>query len=111
MSEHKHEKHQNKYVHCEFVTQCKDTFDAHRKENHKYSCDKCLLTSKDDWTNKIHICKVDINNPTFGDFYTKEWLDHNGCNAIYNIMKMSFGSIVINAGVKSFPVIGLHFTG
>jgi hypothetical protein len=85
LSEHKHEKHQHKCVHCEFETHYKDTFDAHRKDNHKYSCDKCLLTSKDDWKHQIHICKVDITNPTFGDFYTKEWLDHNGCNAIYSL--------------------------
>ena len=85
LSEHKHKQHQHKCVYCEFETQNKDTFDAHRKDNHIYSCDKCLLTLKDDWKHQIHICKVDITNPTFGDFYTKEWLDHNGCNAIYSL--------------------------
>ena len=30
-----------------------------------------------------HICKLEITNPTFESFYTKNWLDRNGCNAIY----------------------------
>ena len=27
---------------------------------------------------------MNINNPTFRDLHTKEWLDQNGCNAIYS---------------------------
>ena len=44
---------------------------------------KCQHISKNNEKHTNHTCKVYIRNPTFETFYTKEWLNGNGCNAIY----------------------------
>jgi hypothetical protein len=84
LSKHTQGEHQKRCIHCDFTTQSKESLNLHMKENHKLTCGKCQLTSKDEWKHNIHVCKVHINNPIHEQFYTKDWLDHNGCNKIYS---------------------------
>ena len=32
---------------------------------------------------ETHTCKLEVNNPTSGSYYTKNWVDGNGCNTVY----------------------------
>ena len=83
LSKHRYVEHSLKCYHCNFVAQSKETFDSHMEEFHRYKCNKCNLAHNDEYKHHIHICREDINNPTFRSMYTKAWLDQNGCNAIY----------------------------
>ena len=74
---------------CDYKSDDEDNMEMHMNSDHgekceSFTCEKCNHTSKDEWKHITHICKVHINNPTFRDLYTKEWLDQNGCNAIYS---------------------------
>ena len=83
LSNHKTEQHEIKCDYCDFITQWKESHDLHLAEHHKFRCTKCKLAHNDSWKHNIHTCKVDIDNPTFKSFYTKAWLDQNGCNPVY----------------------------
>ena len=83
LSKHKTEQHEIKCDYCDFITQWKESHDLHLAEHHKFRCTKCKLAHNDSWKHNIHTCKVDIDNPTFKSFYSKAWLDQNGCNPVY----------------------------
>ena len=74
---------------CDYESDDEANMNVHMNSDHdetcvSFTCEKCKHTSKDEWKHQMHICKVHINNPTFRDMYTKEWLDQNGCSAIYS---------------------------
>ena len=73
LTKHMDENHTIKCDHCDFTTPYIKTLDLHLEETHKYKCNNCNLTHNDQWKHKIHICKVDIENPTFKTFYSKAW--------------------------------------
>ena len=83
LTKHMDEMHSKKCDHCPFTAQCTETLVLHMNESHKFRCNKCKLAHNDEWKHTIHICKVDIENPTFRSLYCKAWLDQNGCNPIY----------------------------
>ena len=75
--------HTNRCTNCDFETQSEEDLNMHVYNEHKFSCTKCHHTSKNNTKHTNHTCKVYIQNPTYKNFYTKEWLNGNGCNAIY----------------------------
>ena len=68
---------------CNFQTDMKDKFDTHELFEHNFPCSECLNIFRTPIKLKDHICKLEVINPEFGSFYIKNWLDGNGCNAIY----------------------------
>ena len=75
--------HMNKCTVCDFETNSEEDLNKHVNMEHTFSCRKCHHKSKNKAKHTNHTCKVYIQNPTFQTFYTKEWLNGNGCNAIY----------------------------
>ena len=80
---HKQEQHRLKCDHCDFAAKSKDGLNLHLEDKHKFICKKCNLAHNDETKHKIHICREEIENPTFKSLYTRHWLDQNGCNGIY----------------------------
>ena len=70
---------------CDFKAKSKAILKSHVIQNHGFVCDKCDHISNDEWKHNIHVCNITIHNPTFEDLYTKELIDQNGCNALYNV--------------------------
>ena len=83
LSKHMHEKHRFDCDHCDFISQSEETFNLHMEEYHEYKCENCNLAHGDKWKHTIHICREEIHNPTYNSFYTKSWLNRNGCNGLY----------------------------
>ena len=80
---HRSSDHLHKCTNCDFHTQSEESLNLHIKEKHTFLCDFCLLTSINERKHNIHTCRVYIENPTYKTFYTKEWLNRNGCSALY----------------------------
>ena len=88
LEKHEMEKHELKCEHCGFETKMEGDFDEHMKEKHgknkrPYICDTCELTFRTKDVVLVHICKLNLKNPTFGTLYIKNWYNANGCNALY----------------------------
>ena len=83
LRKHNLENHMFNCDHCEYTAESIDSLDLHLEETHKYRCNLCKLTHNDEWKHTIHICRERIDNPTYKSYYTKAWLNRNGCNAIY----------------------------
>ena len=75
--------HINECTKCDYETKSEEDLNIHMNEEHTFCCNKCQHISKNKEKHTNHTCKVYIRNPTFETFYTKEWLNGNGCNAIY----------------------------
>ena len=88
LEQHELEKHELECEHCDFKTYMEVDFDKHMEEKHgtnkrPYICDTCELTFRTKDIVMVHICKINLNNPTFKTLYTKNWYNANGCNALY----------------------------
>ena len=83
LMKHMQEEHTEICDYCDFDTNCKKTLELHLEEKHKFICKKCKLAHNEEWRHNIHVCKLNIENPRYRTFYTKAWLDQNGCNVIY----------------------------
>ena len=87
LCKHTQEKHDNGVEHslqnCDLATTSKsDLKDLSDVYEHK--CTLCNYTCKTELKLKNHICKIDIQNPTFGDFYMKNWIVANKCSPIFS---------------------------
>ena len=57
----------------------------HEKLNYEeYNCVTCDLTLKTKDKLKKHICKVRVQNPSYGTLYMKGWYDKNGCTQMFS---------------------------
>ena len=66
------EEHGINCEHCEFETKSKVELKRHMVEEHTHYCDRCNFTLMSKLKLKNHICKVTIQNPTFGF-----WIPYN----------------------------------
>ena len=67
---------------CEFVAETDIELERHTEDQHGH-CEICGVTFKNKEKLCKHICKVDIDNPTFKSFFTRSWFDANGCNPVH----------------------------
>ena len=50
-------------------------------------CNVCCLAFKtEDRLNK-HICRLDVENPTYSEYYIKNWTVANGCTPLFSSTK------------------------
>ena len=68
---------------CDFRTESKAESETHMLFEHNNACPECSQTYKTYEKLEKHTCKLEVNNPTFGSYYTKSWVDGNGCNTVY----------------------------
>ena len=83
LTKHRSDEHYNQCPKCDFHTHYRDSFDLHLQEKHSFQCNYCNLVSKNERKHNSHTCRVYLENPTLGTLYTKEWINRNGCSAIY----------------------------
>ena len=74
---------------CDFESVSKNDIDLHMKTNHELKCELCELSFKSDKDLQAHYCRVQISNPTCGDYYTKDWILVNGCTRIFSCSRKS----------------------
>ena len=68
---------------CGFEAELRSDLLKHKSFEHNFNCSECYETfASKDKLNK-HICKHEIGNPSFEQFYTRSWMDANNCNKIY----------------------------
>ena len=67
---------------CSFEGESKYDMEDHDLFEHNFPCPNCLNIFRTPEKQDIHICKLDIINPTFESLYMRNWLDGNGCNPI-----------------------------
>ena len=68
---------------CDCCTESKDELDTHELFEHNNPCPECCNIFRTYEKLKKHICKLEVTNPTFESYYTKSWVDGNGCNAVH----------------------------
>ena len=47
-------------------------------------CENCNLTCKTKDKLEKHLCRVTVKNPSFCDYYTKNWIVLNRCTPVYH---------------------------
>ena len=87
---------------CDYKTDTKKKYKEHTQKKHTLSnnpkrpkgpvintCDMCVLEFKTKSRLFNHICRSDIKNPTYRDYYyyTKNWFDANGCIPLFSSTK------------------------
>ena len=67
---------------CGFFSKSKDCLDEHNMMKHNFSCPTCTnIYPTPDKLNR-HVCKLEIDNPSFNTFYSRGLFDLRGCNQI-----------------------------
>ena len=69
---------------CDFVSGMKNALRDHMKFKHEAQCDTCKEMFVGEKKVKNHMCRIFLINPTFGDFYTKNWYLKNDCIRIFS---------------------------
>ena len=54
-----------------------------------FKCNTCNLTFKSEAKLKEHMCRIHIENPTYGYMYMKNWIVHMNCTTIYDRNKQA----------------------
>ena len=49
-----------------------------------YKCKVCGLSFKSIERLKTHICRIDVENPTYSDYYIKNWTVADGCTPLFS---------------------------
>ena len=83
METHVKTNHKLKCDLCDFVAETKDKLDTHELFEHNFPCPNCLNIFRTPNKYKVHICKLEVVNPSHQNLYTKNWIDGNGCNSIF----------------------------
>ena len=68
---------------CSYVEENELDLEGHNLFEHNFPCPNCLNIFRTPDKLDRHICKLQVLNPTFESFYSKDWLDGNGCNSIF----------------------------
>ena len=67
---------------CDFETDSKTKLDTHELFEHNFPCPDCLNIFRTAHKLEKHICKLEVENPTYDSFYSRDWMNGNGCNSI-----------------------------
>ena len=69
---------------CEYESDDEKDMSQHITLKHKLSCDICDLTFKSESRLTTHMCRVNVKNPTCGDYFTKKWVVAEGCMRFFS---------------------------
>ena len=69
---------------CEYTSDDSTDFDVHVKSNHEFRCGTCSYKFKSEKKLKDHMCRVNILNPEFGQYYMKNWILADGCTRVFS---------------------------
>ena len=76
---------------CDLECENDDDLKKHIDNDHEagpvcmeYQCKVCSLTCKTKSKLKDHLCRVIVRNPSFCDYYTKNWIVLNRCTPIFH---------------------------
>ena len=79
---------------CDFVGQLKNALRDHMKLKHEAQCETCKEMFVGEKKVKNHMCRIFLINPTFGDFYTKNWYLKNDCIRLFSKNKQKEVAII-----------------
>ena len=80
---HTNSKHVLYCDHCEFQSESSDSLHEHYLLKHNFLCPTCSNIFKTQQKLSKHLCKLEVDNPSFGTFYTRGWFDLKGCNQVF----------------------------
>ena len=78
---------------CDYESDTEVDLKAHIESDHEdeilcnFECETCDLVCKTGEKLKKHLCRIEVKNPTFGDFYISNWVVTNRCNPIFHKIK------------------------
>ena len=68
---------------CDFVGVNKEAVTKHIENDHEFICKLCEFESKTEHKLNSHICILHLNNPSYINFYLKNWIVYNGCHSVF----------------------------
>ena len=80
---------------CDFKTENRDNPDTHTLFEHNFTCSVCISRFRSADKLESHICKLDVDNPSFASLYTRGWFDLQGCNPV-NCQKLDQQVVILH---------------
>jgi hypothetical protein len=80
---------------CDFKTENRDNLDTHTLFEHNFTCSVCISRFRSADKLESHICKLDVDNPSFASLYTRGWFDLQGCNPV-NCQKLDQQVVILH---------------
>ena len=77
----------SKCVSCEYKSENENDINIHVKTEHDLLCKVCDLTFETVRKLNMHMCRVNVLNPEYGEFYTKNWMVYDDCTRIFSRLK------------------------
>ena len=72
---------------CEYESENENDMNIHVKTEHDLLCKVCDLTFETVRKLNMHMCRVNVLNPEYGEFYTKNWMVYDDCTRIFSRLK------------------------
>ena len=72
---------------CDYESDDENDVTSHMKSKHEFLCKICGLSFESETKLKKHTCKVNVENPMCGDFYTKSYVVVDCCTIIFSKSK------------------------
>ena len=69
---------------CEYTSDNSTDFDVHVTSNHELLCETCSSNFKSEKKLKEHMCRINILNLEFGQYYMKNWILADGCTRVFS---------------------------
>ena len=69
---------------CDYQSDDENDMNTHVKIKHAFNCEVCKLIFKNEVKLQTHVCRITITNPTYGEFYTKNWIVSKSCARIFS---------------------------
>ena len=69
---------------CAYSSETEIALKKHMKTEHEVQCTSCSNSFAGNKKLKNHICKVHVENPTYKEYYMKEWFERDKCIRVFN---------------------------
>ena len=69
---------------CDYESDNENDVNKHFKIKHAFVCDVCELIFKNEVKLNTHVCRITVANPTYGDYYIKNWIISKSCARIFS---------------------------
>ena len=69
---------------CAYSSETEIALKKHMKTEHEVQCTSCRNSFAGNKKLKNHICKVHVENPTYKEYYMKEWFERDKCIRVFN---------------------------
>ena len=69
---------------CDFESENANDVNTHSNIKHAFVCEECDVIFKNKVKLQTHMCRIIVRNPTWGDYYMKNWVIAKTCARIFS---------------------------